>query len=436
MLNADQFTIINVVMIACVLITFFSVYVPKERNRPYRILAVSSLTVCALMMGLTACLKGIMAANNSMLAVWIPLTFVVFGVFSKYRGGRYLVTYFISLLSITSINGLGFILVNTFFGWQPVAHVFIRCGLMLLAAWLMWSYVRKPFAKALASVDKGWNLMALVSVLFYVLFVVFFACPKPVTERPEEYGFAVLLILTIYCAVVLVIYTILNLSEETEKRMEEARRQNEQRIDSMRLGQMEQQYKNMMNTLEQTRIIRHDLAHHFRMITEYCNSRQYEKIREYLEELNFKNTVEELKVYCRNDTANVILSYYAWLSETEDIQFSCEVDLPANISCNEMDLSVLLGNALENAVEACQKTEEQRILRVKLRYERRKLIIDIRNSFAGTLQEENGILKSTKNQDQHGFGMRSIQRVVDKYEGYLRYHTEDRTFILQIVLVL
>lgn len=436
MLNADQFTIINVVMIACVLITFFSVYVPKERSRPYRILAVSSLTVCALMMGLTACLKGIMAANNSMLAAWIPLTFVVFGVFSKYRGGRYLVTYFISLLSITSINGLGFILVDTLFGWQLIAHVVIRCGLMFLAAWLMWRYVRKPFAKALVSVDKGWSLMGLVSVLFYVLFVVFFAYPKPVTERPEEYGFAVLLILTIYCAVVLVIYTILNLSKETEKRMEEARRQNEQRIDSMRLGQMEQQYKNMMNTLEQTRIIRHDLAHHFRMITEYCNSGQYGKIREYLEELDFKNTVEELKVYCRNDTANVILSYYAWLSETEGIQFSCEVDLPANISCNEMDLSVLLGNALENAVEACQKAEEQRILRVKLRYERRKLIIDIRNSFAGTLQEENGRLKSTKNQDQHGFGMRSIKRVVDKYEGYLRYHTEGQTFILQIVLVL
>ena len=59
--------------------------------------------------------------------------------------------------------------------------------------------------------------MAVVSGLFYLLFVVFFAYPKPITERPKEYGFAVLLILTIYCAIVLVIYTILNLSQEIEK---------------------------------------------------------------------------------------------------------------------------------------------------------------------------------------------------------------------------
>ena len=195
----------------------------------------------------------------------------------KYKDGRYVVTYFISLLSITSINGLGFIIVDSFFGWQPVAHVSVRCGLMLLVAWLMWYYVKKPLAKALASVSKGWSLMAVVSGLFYLLFVVFFAYPKPITERPKEYGFAVLLILTIYCAIVLVIYTILNLSQEIEKGLEEAQQQNEQRIDSMRLEQMELQYQNMMSTLEQTRIIRHDLSHHFRMIAEYCRSRQYEK---------------------------------------------------------------------------------------------------------------------------------------------------------------
>ncbi len=56
--------------------------------------------------------------------------------------------------------------------------------------------------------------------LILLLFVVFFAYPKPITERPKEYGFAVLLILTIYCAIVLVIYTILNLSQEIEKGLE------------------------------------------------------------------------------------------------------------------------------------------------------------------------------------------------------------------------
>ena len=67
-----------------------------------------------------------------------------------------LLTYFISLLSITSINGLGFIIVDSFFGWQPVAHVSVRCGLMLFSGLADVVLRQKPLAKALASVSKGW----------------------------------------------------------------------------------------------------------------------------------------------------------------------------------------------------------------------------------------------------------------------------------------
>ena len=96
----------------------------------------------------------------------------------------------------------------------------------------------------------------------------------------------------------------------------------------------------------------------------------------------------------------------------------------------------MLGNALENAVEGCKKAKTERDLRIKLRYEKKKLILDVRNSFDGCLREKNGVLLSTKELAQHGFGMRSIQRVVDKYDGYLRYYVEDLTFVLQIVLML
>ena len=56
--------------------------------------------------------------------------------------------------------------------------------------------------------------------------------------------------------------------------------------------------------------------------------------------------------------------------ETEGIHYICEADLPKRISCDEMDLSVLLGNALENAVEGCKKAKTERDLRIKLRYEK------------------------------------------------------------------
>ena len=60
-----------------------------------------------------------------------------------------------------------------------------------------------------------------------------------------------------------------------KKRMAEAQRRNELRIDSIKLEQMEQQYKTMMDTLEQTSVVRHDLAHHFLVIAEYCRRGEY-----------------------------------------------------------------------------------------------------------------------------------------------------------------
>ncbi len=93
-----------------------------------------------------------------------------------------------------------------------------------------------------------------------------------------------------------------------KKRMAEAQRRNELRIDSIKLEQMEQQYKTMMDTLEQTSVVRHDLAHHFLVIAEYCRRGEYERIPVYLETLNFQNVTDEVKVYLVGTTRQTSFS--------------------------------------------------------------------------------------------------------------------------------
>ncbi|BDF09344.1 ATP-binding protein [Emergencia timonensis] len=435
MLNPLRYAIINIVMFICLLLTFFSLYAPKEGTKLYKPACVVLIAADLGFMAYVTYAKGLMAANNLLLVIWIVPTFFLFIFFSKYNIEKYIVAYFSSLLSVTLVNSLGFIAVHYFFGWQQTAHLLIRCGLMITVTLVMRRFIKKPFSKALESVDKGWKLMDVVIILFFLLSIIFFVYPKPFTERAGEYGFAVLFIITIYCAIALVICTILNMSKENEKRMAEAQRRNELRIDSIKLEQMEQQYKTMMDTLEQTSVVRHDLAHHFLVIAEYCRRGEYERIPVYLETLNFQNVTDEVKVYCRNYTANIIFSYYAWLSKSENISFACEADLPEDVLPNEMELSVLLGNALENAVEGCRKAGKEKYITAKIRYEKHKLIMDIRNPFDGVLWIHSGTLQSTKEEDLHGYGMKSMQRVVDKYNGYLAYFKEDKEFILQIVLI-
>lgn len=232
----------------------------------------------------------------------------------------------------------------------------------------------------------------------------------------------------------LVLYIIFNLSHENEEKIEAEARKNELRIAQIRIEQGEQQYRNMMEKIERTRIIRHDLNHHFRVIYNYCNEEKYDKIQEYMNKLKIWNLTEQVKVYCKNHIANIILGYYAKLAEEADIKFQCQTDLQPECLIDDVDLGVILGNSLENALEACRKMDGNRYIDIKMRQENNRLVICFRNSFNGFIQKEKDSFISLKDGEGHGFGIKSIQRAVEKYNGYCSFSSDDKDFSLQIVI--
>ncbi len=242
------------------------------------------------------------------------------------------------------------------------------------------------------------------------------------------------LLISLSACAVLVIYIIYNSRKEYEKKAEAQQHYNELKIAQMRLRQGEEYYRTMRDNLEQASLIRHDLSHHFRMISEYCRCGQYEKILSYLDDLNFQKLTGAVQNYCENHTANVIVGYYAGKVEEKHIEFTCQIDLPEGVPGNTMDLSVLLGNALENALEACEAVEERKYIELRMRYEKDKLLLCIKNSYKNPLQIRNGELLSHKQEAGHGLGIKSIRRVVKKYDGYCNYYGERGEFVLQIVL--
>lgn len=242
------------------------------------------------------------------------------------------------------------------------------------------------------------------------------------------------LLISLSVCAVLVIYIIRNSRKEYEKKAEAQQYYNELKIAQMRLRQGEEYYRTMRDNLEQVSLIRYDLSHHFRMISEYCRCGQYDKILSYLDELDFQKMAGTVQTYCENHAANLILGYYAGKAGDNQIEFTCQADLPEGIPGNTMDLSVLLGNALENALEACADVEGRKYIEIKMRYEKSKLLLCIRNSYQNPLRFQDGGLMSHKQEAGHGLGMKSIQRVVNKYEGYCNYYGEKGEFVLQIVL--
>lgn len=89
------------------------------------------------------------------------------------------------------------------------------------------------------------------------------------------------------------------------------------------------------------------------MLDSYLNAGEYEKLREYLQ--SYKKTLpsDRAMIFCSHYAINALLLYFAQQAEDHHIDFSVSAKLPAQIGIPDNILSVLLGNLLENALEAC-----------------------------------------------------------------------------------
>jgi len=134
---------------------------------------------------------------------------------------------------------------------------------------------------------------------------------------------------------------------------------------------------------------------------------------------------------------DAILSQKQKVSQDRQIRLNVEHHLNDIQRISDIDLSVILGNALDNAIEATEQMVEidQRVISLTLQSDKGLLIIKLTNPISGQLIKENGQYVSTKaDHNKHGFGFSSISLLVEKYQGLLRVDTTESEFSLTIIL--
>ena len=121
-----------------------------------------------------------------------------------------------------------------------------------------------------------------------------------------------------------------------------------------------------------------------------------------------------------------------------EINLSCNIKIHDIAFMDVLDIYTLLGNALDNAIEAVMKYEkEKRVISLTIREQGQMLHIFIDNYFEGKLKLKNGYLVTSKaDKDYHGFGVRSIRMIAKKYKGDVQISQEKRTFGLQVMIPL
>lgn len=120
-----------------------------------------------------------------------------------------------------------------------------------------------------------------------------------------------------------------------------------------------------------------------------------------------------------NIVIDSLIGYWYVTAKKKGIKFSIDICIPMSMTFKGADISLILGNLLENAVEAAQNAEGVRYINTKIKYDKNNLFLFVANSYSGTLlKSKNGKLQSKKSDSKnHGIGLASVYRTVAKYHG-------------------
>ena len=307
---------------------------------------------------------------------------------------------------------------------------FIVC---VLTCGLWYWFVMKIFSKALKECggliyEDKWKTVLYFLIMLLVVYCSSFLCQGIFVNRSSDYSnvnylgaasdfFSCLLIFVAQ-------YSVCRISSLTRER----------EIIKQLLYERQKQYQLSKENIDIINRKCHDLKHQIQAI----KMADAEDIRQYMEEVEASIMIYDHVLETDNEVLNTILSEKSLYCERHQIKLTCIVDGAPLDFISTMDMYALLGNALDNAIEAVSKCRniEKRIVSLTISAKDSFLSIQINNYYEGEIKFCDGLPISTKrrNRAYHGFGMKSIRHLTEKYGGTLVTDLEDDVFTLQIIL--
>lgn len=190
----------------------------------------------------------------------------------------------------------------------------------------------------------------------------------------------------------------------------------------------------MQESAENLRDFRHDINNHIMVLNELIQKEQYIEAQKYID--LYTKQIKNLKTIC-SETGNIaidsILNYKLGGVSQKKWSIHVKANVPTELPIEITDLSAILTNLLDNAMQALSETENGSLF-VEIQYAKSILFITIKNSFNGRLNYENGELQSSKKESGHGRGLKIIEKISEKYDGVLSVTHDDEFFTTKVML--
>lgn len=246
--------------------------------------------------------------------------------------------------------------------------------------------------------------------------------------------------LLIPCTSVLCIAMIVFAARMLRKLIDESNQKIEVRIYQDRIREMEQHIGDIENLYAGIRGMKHDMKNYIADMDALMReeTKDPSALRQYLDSLQTSVEQLDMKYNTGNPVTDVILQRYVQLAKGSGITFDADFIFPSDMNMDAFDLSIILNNALNNALEACRRQKEGRKFIELNAYRRENMFfIIIKNSFDGTLarSRSDGRLLTTKpDASKHGMGLRNIEMCAQKYYGKAEMSVRENEFELAVML--
>lgn len=208
----------------------------------------------------------------------------------------------------------------------------------------------------------------------------------------------------------------------------------DKRIEAYQSELIEKYCEEVENMYMKMRGWRHDYHNHIQAMQASMALGKYDEVNAYLSQLNDDLTNVDTVIKTGRVMVDAILNGKISIATQKQIPIKAKARLPENTHINDVDLCVIIGNLLDNAIEENEKLpEENRFVRIYIGTKNTQLYISITNA-AGKKQKKKGSLFSSTKGSAHGFGLSRVESIVKKNEGIFSVASEDGGFTAEILL--
>jgi hypothetical protein len=200
---------------------------------------------------------------------------------------------------------------------------------------------------------------------------------------------------------------------------------------------LNKQVEEVKNIFFVMRSWRHDYHNHLQKLKAHIMMNQIDEANQYLNELEIDlDNVNQL-VESGNINLDAILNSKLSLAIKNNIDINYKAKVPKRLAITDIDLCVLIGNLIDNAVEACDKVKDNnaKFVRVYIGIFKQQLYISVSNATNEIIKKLNAEYISSK-RGNHGHGLKRINKIVDKYDGFINRQNEPKVFVTEVLLPL